>query len=49
MGQPAPNYHCDGPGTSVVDIVYGALDVAVGALIAWVAFYVIYRLLREDR
>ncbi len=33
----------------MVDIVYGALDVAVGALIAWFACYVIYRLVHEDR
>jgi membrane-associated phospholipid phosphatase len=33
----------------MVELVYTALDVLVGALIAWVAFYVIYRLLHEDR
>ena len=33
----------------MVEVVYGALDIAVGVLIAWVSFYVIYRLLHEDR
>ncbi len=33
----------------MVEIVYGVLDIAVGLLIAWVAFLVIYRLLHEDR
>lgn len=32
-----------------VEIVYGALDLAVGGLIAWFSVYVIYRLLHEDR
>jgi len=32
-----------------VEIFYASLDVAVGLLIAWFAFYVVYRLLHEDR
>ena len=33
----------------MVELVYTALDVLVGLLIAWVALYVIYRLVHEDR
>jgi hypothetical protein len=36
-------------GARMVELVYTTLDVLVGVLIAWVAFYVIYRLLHEDR
>ena len=33
----------------MVELVYGALDVVIGILIAWVSLYVIYRLVHEDR
>lgn len=33
----------------MVELVYGALDVVIGILITWVAVYVIYRLVHEDR
>jgi len=33
----------------MVETVYTALDVLIGALITWFAVYVVYRLLHEDR
>jgi len=32
-----------------VEIFYTSLLVVVGLVIAWFAFYVVYRLLQEDR
>ncbi len=34
---------------AMLNLVYGALDVVVGALITWFAVYVVYRLVHEDR
>ncbi len=34
---------------TMLELAYGALDVAIGIVIAWFAIYVVYRLLHEDR
>jgi hypothetical protein len=49
---PGPLSHASSPGTrygAQVEIFFTSLLVAVALLITWFAFYVVYRLLHEDR